>query len=168
MFTLPNLLSLMRLPLALLFFQENPIWRGVAIILAMLTDGLDGYLARKYKQISRVGTLLDPLTDKIFVLVALGVLLQENRLQIWQAAAFMSRDVAVILFGIYLAISQRITNYRVRAIWWGKITTAMQFVALLVLVYHGPLHSFWYCIFIVCGVLAYWELYRTRCVGNST
>jgi CDP-diacylglycerol--glycerol-3-phosphate 3-phosphatidyltransferase len=167
MFTLPNLLSLMRMPLALLFFQENPVWRGVAIILAMLTDGLDGYLARKYHQISRVGTLLDPFTDKLFVLIALAVLLQEQRLQLWQAVAFMSRDVAVMLFGIYLAISQRITNYTVRAIWWGKITTAMQFVALLVLVYHGPIPSYWYYLFILCGVLAYQELFRTRCVGNS-
>jgi CDP-diacylglycerol---glycerol-3-phosphate 3-phosphatidyltransferase len=167
MFTLPNFLSLMRMPLALLFFQENPTCRGVAIVLAMLTDGLDGYLARRYQQISRVGTWLDPLTDKLFVLIALGVLLQEERLQFWQAAAFMGRDFAVVLFGIYLAVSQRITNYHVRAIWWGKITTALQFVVLLVLVFYGPIPDYWYMLFIVCGLLAFRELYQTRCVGNS-
>ncbi len=161
MFTFPNLLSLMRVPLALLFFQDNVIYRGVAIILAMLTDGLDGYLARKFQQISRVGTWLDPLTDKLFVLVALVVLFQEQRLQLWQAAAFIGRDFAVLLFGIYLTICQRIVNYRVRAIWWGKITTTLQFFILLVLVFYGPIPSYFYFFFITCGLLAFRELFLT-------
>lgn len=166
MFTLPNFLSLLRMPLALLFFQENVGLRGIAIVLAMITDGLDGYFARKYQQISSVGTFLDPLTDKLFVLIALGTMVHEQRLQFWQAAAFMGRDFAVLFFGVYLTLSKRITNYRVRAIWWGKITTAIQFIVLLVLVFHGPLPAYCYSVFILCGVLAFKELYQTRCVGN--
>lgn len=166
MFTLPNFLSLMRMPLALLFFQENPAYRGLAIILAMLTDGLDGYLARKYKQISRVGTWLDPVTDKLFVIIALGVLYHEQRLELWQAAAFLGRDFAVLIFGIYLTVRKRIANYQVRAIWWGKITTALQFMVLLALVFYGPIHYYWYVLFIACGILALRELFLTSSTLN--
>lgn len=161
MITFPNFLSLLRIPLALLFFQDNAVYRGVAVILAMLTDCFDGYLARKFQQISRVGTWLDPLTDKLFVLVALGVLLQEQRLQLWQAAAFIGRDFAVLVFGIYLTISQRITDYQVRAIWWGKITTALQFFILLFLIFYGPIPSYYYALFIACGLLALRELFQS-------
>ncbi len=104
MLTLPNLLSLLRVPLACLFFQDNPFYRAIAIILAMVTDAMDGYLARKYKQTSALGTLLDPITDKLFVFVALFIFLQEDRLSIWQAAAFMCRDLSVLIFSIYLVI----------------------------------------------------------------
>lgn len=136
--------------------------RGAAIILAMISDGLDGYLARKYQQISKVGTWLDPLTDKLFVLIALAVLMQEGRLVLWQAVALMGRDFAIIGFATYLAIRRRLTEYRVRAIWWGKITTALQFVVLLSLVFFGPLPSFCYLPFIVFGFLAFRELYLSR------
>lgn len=162
MFTLPNLLSFLRMPLALLFFQENPYYRCIAIILAMLTDGLDGYLARKFKQTSRIGTWLDPMTDKLFVFIALFVLVQEQRLMLWQAVALMSRDIAIMGFAMYLTMRGRLTEYHVRAIWWGKITTALQFVILLWLVLYHALPNYCYFPFIVFGLLAFRELYLSR------
>lgn len=162
MFTLPNFLSLLRMPLALLFFQENPFYRCLAIILAMITDGLDGYLARRFHQTSRIGTWLDPITDKLFVLAALFVLLQEQRLFLWQAVALMSRDVAIMGFAMYLTIRGRLTEYHVRAIWWGKITTALQFVILLWLVLYNALPDYYYLPFIAFGLLAFRELYISR------
>lgn len=168
MFTFPNFLSFLRVPLALLFFQENPFYRGLAIILAMMTDGLDGYLARKFQQISRVGTWLDPITDKLFVLVALGVLWHEQRLQLWQTAAFMSRDFAIMGFALYLTMRGRLTEYQVRAIWWGKITTVFQFLVLLWLVFYQAIPGVYYFPFIAFGFLAFRELYLSRkaCLVN--
>ena len=58
--TIPNLISLLRIPLAILFLKGGVLVRAVAIILAMLSDGLDGYYARRYSQCSKIGTLLDP------------------------------------------------------------------------------------------------------------
>lgn len=159
MLTWPNLLSLLRMPLALLFFQANPFYRVLAIVLAMATDVLDGYLARKYRQTSTIGAWLDPITDKLFVLTALVVLYQEERLLLWQAVALMGRDFAVVGFGTYLAIRGHLSEYRVKAILWGKITTALQFIVLMTLVFYGALPFYCYLPFIAFSLLAFRELY---------
>jgi CDP-diacylglycerol--glycerol-3-phosphate 3-phosphatidyltransferase len=162
MFTLPNILSFLRMPLALLFLQENVTYRVIAVLLAMFSDGLDGYLARRYQQISRLGTWLDPITDKLFVLFALGILVQEQSLALWQAAALMGRDFSVMGFGCYLAMRGRLTEYRVRAIWWGKVTTALQFIVLLALILHFPVPFYIYFPFIGFALLAFRELFLSR------
>ena len=66
MFSWPNFLTLMRFPLALVFLQDDPFWRCAALILAMLSDGLDGYCARRYGKISRFGTFMGPISGQIF------------------------------------------------------------------------------------------------------
>ncbi|MBA3237380.1 MAG: CDP-alcohol phosphatidyltransferase family protein [Parachlamydiaceae bacterium] len=159
MLTWPNILSLLRMPLALFFFQENPFYRVLAIVLAMVTDILDGYLARKYRQTSTVGAWLDPITDKLFVLTALLILYHEERLLLWQAAAMLGRDFAVMSFGAYLTVRGYLTEYRVKAIMWGKITTALQFVVLITLVLYGALPFYFYLPFIAFSLLALRELF---------
>ena len=62
-----NTLSLLRAPLALLFLVEKPYLRLIAILLAMLTDSFDGYLARRSSSVTQLGTILDPAMDKFFV-----------------------------------------------------------------------------------------------------
>ena len=62
-----NALTFFRLPLALFFVVDNTIFRFAILFLAMFTDILDGYLARKYHLSSRFGAFIDPLMDKIFV-----------------------------------------------------------------------------------------------------
>lgn len=159
MLTWPNLISLLRMPLALFFFQANPYYRVLAIFLAMATDVLDGYLARKYRQTSMLGAWLDPITDKFFVLTALLVLYHEERLLLWQAAALMGRDFAVMAFGTYLTVRGHLATYRVKAILWGKITTSLQFVVLTTLVLYGALPFYCFLPFIAFSLLAFKELY---------
>jgi len=159
MVTIPNILSLLRVPLALVFLQENPLYRALAIVLAMATDWLDGYLARRHRMTSRFGTVLDPLTDKFFVFVVLSTLIHEQRLNIWEAMAMLCRDFSVIIFGFYLALSGTLASYRFRAIWCGKITTTLQFFVLLGLTFQVPFPPFVFGSFILLGVLALGELY---------
>lgn len=159
MFNLPNILSLLRIPLACLFFQENPEYRAIAIILAMLTDFLDGFLARKYQQTSKLGTLLDPLTDKLFVFIALAVYLHEDRLMIWQAAAFLCRDLSVSLFSLYLAFKGELGQYRYGSIWCGKIATAIQFPLLVCIALNMNILHFYYYALIFFGLMAFIELF---------
>src|SRR5581483_12415887 len=99
MLNLSNSLSLLRAPLAFLFLLENTTLRLVAIVLAMLTDSIDGYLARRYQGTTRFGAILDPAMDKFFVLFALVVFVLEKKLLLWQAGAMLSRDFALCLFG---------------------------------------------------------------------
>lgn len=161
MWTLPNILSLTRVPLALIFLVENPALRTVAILLALATDGLDGYLARKYRQTSQLGAAIDPLTDKFFVLVILSIFIREGRLLPWQAAALLSRDCAVFIFGFYLLCSGRLKDYRIEAIISGKITTVLQSLFFLLLIFNMP-PSLIFFLFFFLGITSLLELFSSR------
>lgn len=136
--------------------------RAAALILAMISDGLDGYIARRYGMVSRLGTILDPIMDKFFVLFALIVLISENRLTLPEAGILISRDFAVVLFGFYLFFNGRLASYRFRAIWCGKLSTALQFIFLLGLTFHIQFPPYVFSAFIILGVLALVELYYNR------
>lgn len=163
MFTLPNLITLLRFPLALAFLQENPFYRAIAVLLAMLSDGLDGYIARRYDKISRFGTFIDPLADKFFVLFVLGIFLTEKRLLPWEAATMLCRDFSVLIFGTYLAFKGTLSQYQFRAIWCGKLMTALQFIVLFGLIFPNIyIPSFVFVLFILIGLSALVELYLDR------
>ncbi len=157
--TIPNIISLLRIPLALLFLKGSTLYRAVAIILAMASDGLDGFYARRYSKCTKIGTLLDPLTDKLFVIAVLSELFIEQRITWMESAILISRDFSVLLFGVYLIFTKNLANYRFRAIWCGKVTTLLQFTVLLALTLHLPIPSYLYSVFIVLGILALFELY---------
>lgn len=159
---LSNSLSLLRAPLAFLFLLENPMLRMVAIILAMITDSIDGYLARRYHATSRLGAILDPAMDKFFVTFALLVFLGEEKLKLWELTAMLSRDVALCLFGIYLSLSGYWQSYEFRSIRWGKITTALQFFVLIGLTFGLRFPWYLYSTFIVFGILALYELLQFK------
>lgn len=158
-FTFSNFLSFLRAPLALLFLFDNPFCRAFAILAAMATDSLDGYLARRFRTTSQIGAFLDPLMDKFFVFFIVSAFIMEGNLRLWEALALISRDFAVLLFGFYLGLRGTWSNFQFRSIWSGKITTTLQFFVLLGLTFHIaiPVYIFW-C-FIALGILALFELY---------
>ncbi|MBS3903958.1 MAG: CDP-alcohol phosphatidyltransferase family protein [Simkania sp.] len=158
MLSLSNALSLLRAPLALLFLVEKPYLRLVAILLAMLTDSIDGYLARRSRSVTQFGAILDPAMDKFFVFFALGVLVMEGQLLPWQACAMISRDFFLCFFAIYLAIAGKWQDYECRSIRWGKITTALQFFVLIGLSLDTMFSPYVYIVFIISGCLAFIEL----------
>lgn len=162
MLTVPNLLSLLRLPLALLFLKEDIFYRLIVLALAMISDGLDGFLARRYRQSSKVGTVLDPLMDRFFVFFVIGVLLSENQLFLWQASTLLCRDFAVMLFGLYLVLTGKLTTYRFRAIWCGKVTTFLQFLVFFGITLQYAVPTSFYALFVLLGVLALLELYLSK------
>lgn len=158
-FNLSNFLSILRGPLAFLFIIDNAFYRCLAIVLAMATDGLDGYLARRFRKTTQFGAFLDPLMDKFFVFFVVSTLMIEGNLQLWQALALISRDFAVLFFGLYLALRGTWSNFQFRSIWSGKITTTLQFFVLLGLTFHLPMPIYIFWSFITLGLLALFELY---------
>ena len=98
--TLPNLLSVLRLfgvPL-FLYLVLGPHADGWAIIVLMVsgaTDYVDGKLARAWNQITRLGQLLDPLADRLYILATLYGLTARHILPLWLALAIVGRDVAL-------------------------------------------------------------------------
>jgi CDP-diacylglycerol---glycerol-3-phosphate 3-phosphatidyltransferase len=153
-----NGLSLLRGPLALIFLIENATLRLAALIVAMLSDVLDGYLARKLSSVTRLGTILDPAMDKFFVFFALGICLIEGKLEVWQACSMISRDFFLCVFGLYLGVSGHWRTYQCKAARWGKATTALQFFILIALTLHFSISWYTYFLFILFGALAFIEL----------
>lgn len=124
----------------------------------MITDFLDGYIARRSRTSTRFGELLDPLMDKFFVLFAGIVFLIEGNLPVFGLIALLSRDVALCLFGLFLGVAKGLKGYEYKAIWWGKITTAAQFIVLIGLTLNFVFPSYVYWLFIVVAVFAFMEL----------
>lgn len=158
MITLSNSLSFVRAPLAFLFLQENSTLRILAIVLAMVTDSIDGYLARRYQSVSRFGTILDPAMDKFFVYFAMTVLLLEGKMASWEVGAMLSRDFFLCLYGFFMMATRRWKSIVFRAIRWGKATTALQFLILIGLTAGATIPWFIFLAFIIMGWLAFLEL----------
>ncbi len=120
-------------------------WQRVLAIFLFLvaaaSDGLDGYVARRYNQRSRLGVVLDPIADKGLLLSAIITLSFSNwtyEFPLWFPVLVITRD-AVILIGTAL-LHYLIGDVQVRPSWMGKTATALQMVAIsLVLVIPGDL-----------------------------
>lgn len=162
MLSLSNGLSFLRAPLAFLFLVESTTIRIGAILLAMLTDSIDGYLARRNRSATQFGAILDPAMDKFFVFFVLGILMYEGQLNVWQASAMVSRDFFLCVFGIYLSLSGHWNAYEFKSIRWGKITTALQFFVLIGLTMKVNFSWYLYCFFVLFGVLAFVELWQIK------
>lgn len=105
--TVPNILSFVRLALVpvflyLLIVGEDVLALGV-LVLSSLTDYLDGVIARRFSQVSRLGQLLDPAADRLFIFAALIGLAIRDILPWWFVAIILGRDVLLLILGITLA-----------------------------------------------------------------
>jgi len=101
---------------------------------AAISDGVDGYIARRYNQISELGKILDPLADKLLLVSGIVLLSLKNepyleRIPLWLTVTILSRDALLILgLGIIHYVSGKLT---VRPIMIGKIATVLQMITVL-------------------------------------
>lgn len=99
--TIPNLLSVLRLlgvPLFLwlVLVREADGWAVVVLALSGFTDYLDGQLARRWNQMSRIGELLDPLADRLYIFATIIALTLREFIPLWFAALLIGRDVFMV------------------------------------------------------------------------
>src|SRR5262249_13921775 len=121
----PNLLSLCRLALAVVFPFLPPRFRLPVVLLAALTCLVDGRLSRILNAASISGRLLDPIADKAFVLAVLGTLWYDRALPLWHAALVASRDLTISVGAIALFLFGRWADLgRQQPTLLGKATTA--------------------------------------------
>ncbi len=145
--TIPNMLTLFRIflvPLFVLFFylpfpSLNLLTAGI-FAFAALTDWLDGYLARNLSQTSRLGAFLDPVADKLVVVIALVLLVGEHAFP-WMAipaAVIIGREIVVSALREWMAELGKRTSVAVSYL--AKIKTFVQMFAILLLLL-GRVHT---------------------------
>ena len=131
---LPNILSLSRLLLAVLFVPAGRGARVALICVAAATDFLDGWLARRTNATTRWGALLDPIADRSFVLLAVVTYVLNGGLSFAASLLFLARDLATAL-GFFVARAvPGLRGVEFKARFPGKVVTVLQLVTLLALV----------------------------------
>jgi CDP-diacylglycerol--glycerol-3-phosphate 3-phosphatidyltransferase len=114
--------------------QDGDVIAAAVFALAALTDGLDGYIARRRKQVTTFGKLMDPLADKLLVTAALISLVSLDRLAAWVAMVIIAREFAIT--GLRsLAAEQGVV---IAASWMGKVKTGLQVAAIFGLIAFDP------------------------------
>lgn len=108
---------------------------GFIFIVAMITDAIDGYLARKWKQVTTFGKLFDPLADKIIVTTSMIFLAVFQYTYIPVVIIFVIRDL-IVDGSRNIAASN---NIKVEASVWGKLKTIFQTIAIIILFFFIPL-----------------------------
>ncbi|MFV1998552.1 MAG: CDP-diacylglycerol--glycerol-3-phosphate 3-phosphatidyltransferase [Acidiferrobacterales bacterium] len=149
----PNLITLIRLaiiPLLVVFYFVPGRWAAVItttlFVVAAVSDVLDGYLARRLHQVSRLGAFLDPVADKLVVSIALVLLVADPlvRSMVWDSLLFtivvlviIGREITVSALREWMAeVGKRA---KVAVSMWGKVKTVMQMIAISVLLYRDSL-----------------------------
>ncbi len=142
-FYISNLISIFRIilliPVSYLlltgFESENTLI--IILVLCMyFSDLLDGYLARKLGQVSEFGKIIDPLADKISVIVISVILLFLGKIPLWFVLIIVLRDIFIMLFGIYL---DRKKDIRLMSNYPGKIAVFSIGLIILFAVINNPL-----------------------------
>lgn len=130
----PNVLSSMRLVLALGFWAMPVPWQLPVVIVGGVSDWLDGIIARRYLATSLAGSLLDAIADKLFTLSVLLTLIVGGQMLWWQGLVLICRDLVVAALALYALLIRRPDAFgHMRPRLPGKLTTSLIFIWLVVL-----------------------------------
>ena len=145
--TIPNLLTCLRMALipvfASLLFYGYSGWALFVFLVAGISDGVDGFVARRFNQESELGTIIDPIADKLLMTVAFIVLALPNVLHptrflpvpFWVIAAVIGRDVLIVT--VAGAINVMTGFHGFKPSWLGKLSTFVQVVAVALILLAG-------------------------------
>jgi len=171
---IPNILTLSRIimiPVFVIIFYLPFSWHYLAacviFILAAITDGLDGYYARKLGQTSALGAFLDPVADKLMIAVVL-VLLVEDDPDNWSfwlalpAAVIIGREITISALREWMA--ELGASSKVAVSGYGKLKTICQMVALGFLIYHNdlfgiPIYAIGMVLLYIASILTLWSMF---------
>src|SRR5215208_6076289 len=135
---LPNVLTVLRMVavpvIVVALLDETPNGDALAaavFTLAAITDGLDGYIARRRQQVTTFGKLMDPIADKLLIIAALLALVSLDRLAAWVAMVIIAREVAV-------TVARAQAPEVIAAAGWGKAKTVVQVAAIFFLIAFDP------------------------------
>lgn len=140
---IPNLITMFRLfliPVFLVVFHSNMvnniIYGGLIFILAGISDVLDGYIARKYNQSTKLGTFLDPFADKLMSFAVLISFTIKGLIPIWVIVPIILKEVLMITAGLtmYFRKDRRVIPSNL----YGKLGTVLLYISILSIVFRFP------------------------------
>ncbi|WP_338521492.1 CDP-diacylglycerol--glycerol-3-phosphate 3-phosphatidyltransferase [Candidatus Legionella polyplacis] len=152
----PNFLTFVRIvliPIFILIFYLPFFWSNklaaIVFAFASFTDCLDGYLARKLRQISVFGAFLDPVADKLLVVCSLLLLVGSKCINniIVPAFIIIGREIIISALREWMAGMGDRTSIAVKYI--GKVKTLIQMIALFLLIFFNSFHSFYFFVGLV-------------------
>ena len=170
MWNIPNILTLLRIvliPVFVLLFYLPVEWARLSCAfvfsIAAVTDWLDGYLARRWGQVSPLGAFLDPVADKLMVAVSLLLLVQSEPTPALAipAAVIIGREITISALREWMAELGARAMVAVSVI--GKFKTAVQMVAILLLIFGKPLwgvpvYTVGFVLLYVAAILTLWSM----------
>src|SRR5690606_13173143 len=134
-----SLIRLLCLPifLYLLFGRDEPGWAALLLAILGATDWVDGYIARRFHQVSAVGKILDPVADRLLFFVGVGGILVYGSVPAWFAWMVLVREAVVAITTVVLAA---MGARRIDVTWFGKAGTfCLMFAFPLFLVADAPI-----------------------------
>ena len=130
---LPNTITMIRIALVPLFMalalSDIPnagFWATIVFVVASATDGIDGYIARKYNLITNFGKFVDPLADKLLVTSAILIFIQIGIMPAWAAMIIISRDLVISSLRMVAAAEGRV----IQAVFSGKLKTTVHIICI--------------------------------------
>jgi cardiolipin synthase len=141
--TIPNILTFLRMALipvfAILLVYHRSGWALIVFTIAGASDGIDGFVARRFKQESELGTIIDPIADKLLMTTAFVMLTLESVMgnarflpvPFWVTATVIGRDVMIVAVAGAINV---MTGFRgFKPSWLGKASTFVQVVAVIMI-----------------------------------
>ena len=129
---IPNCLTLIRialLPVVVWRFRKGDSMGALIVyLLALLTDAVDGFIARRYNQVTALGKLLDPLADKLSLVTLIALFVADGQIPLWLMGIILLKEVAMVVGGA-VALKRGIVVY---ALPIGKITTVAFITSIVV------------------------------------
>ncbi len=166
--TILTLFRMAAIPLVvILFYAPIPHARPIAAIvfgIAAVTDMIDGWIARRFNQQSRFGEFLDPVADKLMVVIVLVMLVQAQS-SLWEdiiAMIIIGREITISALREWMATIGERANVQVHVS--GKIKTTFQMFGIAFMVYQEPLlgidiYKVGYGLLLIAAVLTIWSMF---------
>lgn len=138
-FTVPNVITFIRLCLVPVFFvlllEGHNIAAGVVFAVAAGSDFIDGQIARRTNQVSKIGQLLDPAVDRILMISGVVGVCLVDRVPLWTVLLIVARDLYLLYGGTVLAVKYK---ERVPVVFAGKVATTLLFIGFALLLLNIP------------------------------
>lgn len=134
---LPNIISVLRILLVIPtvnYLWHNEFGKALALFfIAGISDGLDGFLARRFGWVSRLGSILDPMADKLLMTAIYFTLGLKAQLPVWLVALVIGRDLVIVLGAV--AYRMLLKNITMQHLLISKLNTAAQILLVLLLIF---------------------------------